>query len=114
MPNNTEAPLEARFLEIKRKIMWLDDIIGVFSPERSLRRKQARVALSLLQSRAYEAAKSGRRTDSWWTAGSSANSEIAAAGSKLRDRARDLVRNNPYAKKASRIFADNFIGTGII
>ena len=93
--------------------MWIDNLIGIFAPQAALRRKEARAALNLIK-RDYEAAKFGRRTDGWWTSGTSANTEVLSAGTKLRDRARDLVRNNPYAKKAVRIFSDNFIGTGII
>ncbi len=93
--------------------MWIDNIIGIFSPMTAVKRKQARLALNEL-SRAYEGAKTGRRTDGWITAGTSANAEISAAGGKLRDRARDLARNNPYGRKARRVFADNFVGTGII
>jgi capsid protein len=63
------------------------------------RRKQARLALNIA-GRAYDGAKTGRRTDGWMTASSSANSEIGAAGNRLRDRARDLARNNPYGKKS--------------
>lgn len=93
--------------------MWLDDVIGVFSPMAAFRRKQARAALDMME-RAYDGAKTGRRTDGWLTTSTSANAEIAGAGSRLRDRARDLTRNNPYAKKAKRVFTDNFVGTGII
>lgn len=92
--------------------MWLDNLIGIFSPMAGFRRKQARLALNIA-GRAYDGAKTGRRTDGWMTASSSANSEIGAAGNRLRDRARDLARNNPYGKKAKRVFSDNFIGTGI-
>jgi len=93
--------------------MWIDDVIGVFAPMAAVRRKQARMALNVMK-RAYEGAKIGRRTDSWITPSSSANGEIASAGHRLRDRARDIGRNNPYGKKARRIFSDNFVGTGII
>ena len=93
--------------------MWLDDVIGVFAPMSAFRRKQARSALKLLE-RAYEGAKASRRTNGWFTPSSSANAEIYAAGNRLRDRARDIVRNNPYGKKARRVFSDNFIGTGIV
>ena len=92
--------------------MWLDDFIGVFAPMSAFRRKQARTALKLAE-RAYQGAKASRRTDGWFTPSSSANTEIYAAGRRLRDRARDIVRNNPYGKKARRVFSDNFIGTGI-
>lgn len=93
--------------------MWLDDVIGVFDPMNAVRRKQARMALALL-ARGYDGAKTGRRIDDWMTANASANTEIAGGGSRLRDRARDLVRNNGYAAKALDIFTGNAIGTGII
>jgi lambda family phage portal protein len=92
--------------------MWLDNLIGIFSPMTAFRRQQARAALDLAQ-RAYEGAKVGRRTEGWYTPSSSANTEIYVAGERLRNRARDIIRNNPYGKKARRIFSDNFIGTGI-
>ena len=72
---------------------WLDRAIGAVSPGAGLRRERRRQALQLMQ-RAYEGAKVGRRTDGWVTAGSGANSEIAPALSRLRERSRDLVRNN--------------------
>lgn len=93
--------------------MWIDDVIGYFAPASALKRKQARAVMGMLE-RAYDGAKTGRRTDGWLTASTSANAEIYAAGNKLRDRARDIARNNPYGRKARRIFADNFVGTGII
>jgi len=92
--------------------MWIDDLIGVISPMAALKRKQARLAADILQ-RTYDGAKIGRRSEGWHTAGSSANAEIYAAGPRLRDRARDLARNNAYGNKARRIFVDNFIGEGI-
>jgi len=93
--------------------MWIDDVIGLFSPMAGFRRKQARMAM-LVAGRAYDGAKTGRRTDGWMTSGTSANAEIGSAGNRLRDRARDLARNNPYGKKAKRVFSDNFVGTGIV
>ena len=91
--------------------MWIDDVIGFFSPMAGFKRRQARMALNL--TRSYEGAKTGRRTDGWTTPSTSANTEIYVAGRRLRDRARDIVRNNPYGKKARRIFSDNFVGKGI-
>lgn len=93
--------------------MWLDDFIGIFSPQVAFKRQQARIALDILQ-RGYEGAKTGRRIDDWVTNGNSANAEIAGAGNRLRERARDLVRNNCYANKAIEVFVGNAIGTGII
>ena len=92
--------------------MWIDDFIGVFSPHSALKRKSARMAMDVML-RGYEGAKTGRRIDDWVTTNASANTEIYGAGSLLRNRARDLVRNNCYASKALDIFTSNAIGTGI-
>ena len=64
--------------------------------------------------RGYEGAKIGRLSGGWMTPPTDANAEIAIAHVRLRDRARDLVRNNPYASKAVRTHASSIIGTGII
>jgi lambda family phage portal protein len=63
--------------------------------------------------RAYEGAKVGRRTEGWIAAGTGANAEIAPAIARLRDRSRDLVRNNPYAAKAVTALVSNLVGTGL-
>jgi capsid protein len=91
--------------------MWIDDIIGMLSPHAALKRKQARIAMDML-ARGYEGAKTGRRIDDWLTSGNSANTEIGGAGNRLRERARDLVRNNCYGSKAIEIFVGNAIGAG--
>jgi lambda family phage portal protein len=92
---------------------WIDRAIGAVVPGAALRRLRQRQALGLMQ-RAYEGAKTGRRTDGWVTAGSGANAEIAPALSRLRERSRDLVRNNPYATKAVHALVSNLVGTGIV
>jgi lambda family phage portal protein len=90
----------------------LDKVIGYISPSAGLQRARARAALSLVE-RSYDGAKTGRRTSGWTTGGTSANSEIAPALTLLRNRSRDLVRNNPYAAKAINSLVSNAIGTGI-
>ena len=92
---------------------WLDHTIGALAPAVALRRLRQRQALQLMQ-RAYEGAKAGRRTDGWVTAGNGANAEIAPARARIRDRSRDLVRNNPYAAKAVNALVSNLVGTGIV
>ncbi|MFZ1413221.1 MAG: phage portal protein, partial [Defluviicoccus sp.] len=77
----------------------LDRAIGLVAPGARLRRAQARAAIAML-ARSYEGARIGRRTEGWVVAGTSANAEIGTALVRLRDRTRDLVRNNPYAAKA--------------
>ena len=56
----------------------------------------------------------GRRSEGWITASSDANTEIATDLIRLRNRSRDLVRNNAYAAKAMFALAANLVGTGII
>ncbi|MBF0602146.1 MAG: phage portal protein [Nitrospirae bacterium] len=63
--------------------------------------------------RSYEGAKTGRRTDGWIATGLDANSEIGNQTIILRNRARDLVRNNPFAAKAVATYASSLVGTGI-
>jgi len=91
----------------------IDSIIGYVSPEAGLKRARARAAMNLVQ-RSYDGAKTGRRTNGWTSGGNSANAEIAPALTLLRNRSRDLVRNNPYAKKAISTYVSNAVGTGII
>ena len=92
---------------------WLDRAIGSFAPHRAIKRLQARQALESL-TRGYDGAARGRRTDGWRAPGTSADAEIATAGTLLRDRMRDLVRNNPHAAKAVSALVNNIIGSGII
>ena len=43
----------------------------------------------------------------------SADAEIRGSLRKLRDRSREMVRNNPYAKQAKRTTQINVVGTGM-
>ncbi len=90
---------------------FIDKAVGFFSPEREL--KRIRVRLAVNEMRKYDAASSGRRTKGWQSLSSSANTENGPALVALRNRSRDLVRNNPYAKKAIDVITTNTIGTGI-
>ncbi len=92
---------------------WLDRALGAVAPGTALRRLRRRQALDVLQ-RAYEGARLGRRTEGWVTAGTGANAEIGPALSRLRERSRDLVRNNAWAAKAVQAVVSNLVGTGIV
>lgn len=63
--------------------------------------------------RAYDAGKSGRRTSGWYASGNSANGEINQSLATVRNRGRDLVRNNPYARRAIDMLTAKKVGTGI-
>ncbi len=88
-----------------------EEAIAVFAPRYAVKRFQARMALKEI--RAYEAAAKGRRTDGWKTSGSSANAETRSGIGITRNRARALVRDNPYAARAVSVIASNMVGYGI-
>lgn len=94
--------------------MWLDRAIGWVSPRWGLNRLRSRAALQVLASRNYEGARVTRRTSGWTAGGTSANAEIAPALATLRNRSRDAVRNNPYARRAIAKLVSASIGTGIM
>jgi lambda family phage portal protein len=91
----------------------IDAVVGWLDPERGLKRVRARTGLRMA-TRAYEGAKMGRRTDGWKTTSTSGNSELGRDMVRLRDRARDLVRNYPYATQALANLESDLIGTGIL
>lgn len=91
---------------------WFEKAIGVISPSWMLKRLRSFAVASILN-RFYDGAANGRRTKNWRTQPTSANTEIYAGLSELRNRSRDLVRNNPYARKAMRVIPANVVGTGI-
>lgn len=95
---------------------WFEKTIKSVAPRYALKRAQAQLALQVISNhkRKYDSASKGRRTEGWKTTGASANSEILPALAILRNRSRDLVRNNGYANKAVRSIASNMVGTGII
>lgn len=89
----------------------LDKLIAWVSPSRGLGRVRARMQID--QVRRYDGATTGRRTQSWLAQGSSANTEIAVSLPKLRDRHRELIRNNPWAARAKQAVVSHTIGFGI-
>jgi lambda family phage portal protein len=89
----------------------LDRAIGYVAPRVALKRVRARAALDA--SRVYAGAALGRHTDGWRAGSTSADQEIEAAGPRLRDRHRDLVRNNPHAASAVSSWVTNLVGEGI-
>jgi lambda family phage portal protein len=90
----------------------VDKIVSIFDPAAALGRARARAAMSIIRN--YEGASKGRRTTNWFAPGTSAEAAVATSLQTLRNRSRDLVRNNPHANKAVRGIASNTIGTGIV
>lgn len=98
-------------------VRGLDALISAMSPKMGLRRSQARLALALSERARlrYDGATGGRRASGWSTVSSgSANSEVRMAYEVLRDRSRDLVRNNRYGARAISQIKSHMIGAGIV
>lgn len=69
--------------------------------------------LPALGRRAYDGASVGARTDGWQAIGTSGNAEVGQSLDSLRNRARDLVRNNAWARRAVDALVSNLVGTGL-
>ena len=91
----------------------LDRAVGWVSPAAGVKRLRNRAAVEVL-TRGYNAASRSRLNSSWRTHSTSANDEIGTAGTLLRDRMRDLVRNNPHAANALSVLVTHSIGEGIV
>lgn len=68
----------------------------------------------LFTKRKYEGASIRRRTSNWNAPSSDADAALRASLSHLRNRSRDLVRNNPIAKGGIDVLTDEIVGEGII
>lgn len=95
---------------------WLDRLLVEVAPGLALRRARARYVYGVISNaRAeYEGASKGRRMENWRAKATSANTETRRQLSILRDRSRDLVRNNAYASRAVSVIANNTVGAGIL
>jgi len=92
---------------------FIDNVIAWVNPQYGLKRMRSRMALDLT-TRNFDAAAKGRRTKDWKATGASSNMEINAALQMLRNRSRNMVRNNSNAKNAVRVIPNSVVGTGIL
>jgi lambda family phage portal protein len=95
---------------------WFDSLFPGMAAKRSearVRKLRADVVAQAMERR-FEGAGGGRRNEGWRAHGTDANAEIGPALSRLRNRARDLRRNNPYADRGISGIADNVVGAGIV
>ena len=90
----------------------LDNVISFFNPEAGAKRARARLTLD--QARRYEGAAGGRRNENWRTPSTSADAALGPSLQRLRDRSRDLTRNNPFAARAVQVLVNNTVGGGVL
>lgn len=81
-------------------MQWIDRLLG---------RKTERSAPAKA-SRAFSAARVDRLTAGWLTTTNSINNELRSDIDRLRARARDLSKNNDYARKFKKMCAANLVG----
>ncbi len=96
---------------MKDKMNIIDSAIAFFNPAAGLKRVQARKAIEAV--RAYEGASRSNRTKNWNPRSASVNVENQIGMTTLRDRTRDLVRNNAYSNKAVEFISNAVVGAGI-
>lgn len=92
----------------------IDRLVNFFDPERGQRRQQARLMMAVGHS--YTGASRSRRSMQEWrtTLNASADADLLPDLPTLRDRSRDLVRNNPIAGGAINTVVTSVVGTGLM
>lgn len=92
----------------------LDALIGVFNPEAALRRFQMRQAGEMLASTlAFRGAQKNRFNKDWITSPGSADEDMLHSLPALRQRSRDLIRNDTHASGIMLTMKTNVVGIGI-
>ena len=104
-------------VRIARRILGkqniLDKALSWFAPVHAAKRLRNRIAMELLGG--YDGASRSRRSlKEWNPLGNDADSDILPDLETLRERSRDLVRNNPIACGAIKTKVTNVIGTGFV
>jgi len=90
----------------------LDNFIRIFSPRMAYAREAYRFASEHMFS-SYSGASSARPNGSWIGTDNSADSDLIPELDTLRERSRDMVRNDPIASAVIEAMTLGDIGTGI-
>ncbi len=99
--------------ELDLKQNFIDKTVSFFSPVRGARRMKARMVMALAG--AYKgASKSRRPLAEWNVSAGDADTDIIAELPDLRERSRDLIRNNPLATGAINTKVTSIVGTGLV
>ena len=93
----------------RAKASIFDNLLGVFSPQKKLRRLNCKDKILL---RKYEGASTASQMGGWNAGGGSPNSYMGSLR-LLKDRARDLGRNNEHATRAKSVITSYTVGAGI-
>ncbi len=92
----------------------IDNVVSFFSPKAGFKRKMYREAINVSQKfGAYKGASRDRLRSSWIPGGGSADQDLLPELSDIRERSRDLNRNDAHASGITSTMTINVIGTGI-
>lgn len=99
----------------KEPLPLLERVIMTISPSWALERLRAKGMFEMMENvRKYAAASISPLTEDWIAGNTSANAEIMRDISKLRNRMRELVRNDGWAFAAVSALTNNIVGNGIM
>lgn len=94
------------------RVTWWDRLLLGLAPGWGVRRLRAKATAAVL-AQSFDATGGGRRTSGWRRNASDANTANLGSITKLRELARDLRRNNGWARRAVEVIANNTVGWGI-
>lgn len=89
----------------------IDRVIEIWNPKLALERHRSRNVL--VAERQFDAAGYGRRFSNWGRSQATPANEVSPALVNLRQRARWIAQNNPWAGTASEVVARHTVGRGI-
>lgn len=98
---------------IERFSEGLDSVIGLFSPRKEYQRKMYRFVNKVALRGGYGGAEVNRLNNNWVPKGGSADEDLLPDLDRLRERSRDLNRNDSVASGITSTMLSNTIGTGI-
>lgn len=100
---------DLRNIQVKENL--IDKVVGYFSPTAGSRRMRARFQMALAG--AYSGASKRKQLSTWKTSAGDADSDILGDLETLRDRSRDLIRNNSLATGILNTKCTSIVGTGL-
>jgi lambda family phage portal protein len=102
-------------MSVKEKLsQGIDGFIGFFLPKAGFKRRMYREAIKLTERfGSYRGADRNRMRGSWLPGGGSADEDIIPDLPAIRERSRDLNRNDAHASGITNTMTTNVVGTGI-
>lgn len=92
----------------------LDGVISFFSPKAGFKRRMYRQAIGISKSfSSYRGASRSRLRSSWLPGGGSADEDLLPELKDIRERSRDLNRNDAHASGITGTMTTNVVGSGI-